>query len=73
MKELDVLNYMVLNFVIFFEKFWIIMYNVKEDVLLCSYLINLFDFFKKLSSKVIVVIWMVLYYWCFGFKSNEVN
>lgn len=73
MKEPDVSNHMVPNLVISPEKFRIIMYNAKEDVLLCSHSINLFDSSKKLSSKAIVVIWMVLHYRCFGSKCNEAN
>lgn len=73
MKDTELSNHMVPNLVISPEKFRIIMYNAKEDVLLCSHSIDLFDSPKKLSSKAIVVIWMVLHYRCFGSKSNEAN
>lgn len=61
---------MVLNIVILKKKIKIILYDVEKDVLLYSCLISLFDFYRKLSSIVIVVFWMVLYYWlfCFGFS-----
>lgn len=49
------------------------MYDVEKDVLLCSKLIDLFNFEESeiFSKKVVVVFWMILYYrlFCFGMKN----
>lgn len=66
---------MVLNIVIYSEKFEIVMYDVDNDILLCSNFIFLFnlDFFENriLINEVVVIFWMVLYYriFCFGFNN----
>lgn len=62
---------MVLNIVIFFKQFKIMMYDVEKDVFLVSIFIDLFIDEKciKFSSNVVIVLWMVLYnrMFCIGF------